>query len=222
MRDGLDAPTLQLPPEDVHDLRALFDGQSRVKLAVWVRHEQQGVSGPLYDHHLMLGVDDDDWATGEMWALELGLPLPGLRFEQPMWAPDIFPLSEVEALSTFGTVIWEHDPETATGDDPLDFRLTYEPVSVDRNAVARFGALLAVEGGIRRVVATLQRLWKGDGEVERQTSLFVDADGVRHALSIVRDAAQSTGVLTTTAFSSSLGLPRDPRVRTATLYEATA
>jgi len=52
MRDGLDAPTLALPPADVESLRALSDTQSRVKLAVWVLHEQQ-------DHHLMLGPPRD-------------------------------------------------------------------------------------------------------------------------------------------------------------------
>ncbi len=222
MRDGLDAPTLQLPPQDVHDLRAFFDGQSRVKLAVWVRHEQQGGDGRLYDHHLMLGVCDEDWATGEMWALELGMPLPALRFDHPIWAPDIFPQSEIEALRSFGTVVWEHDPATATGNDPLDYRLTYEPPPVAREAVARFGAARAGERGIRRVEATLQRLWNGAEEVDRQTNVYVDADGVRLALSIVCDAAQSAGVLATTSFASSLGLPRDPRVRTVTLYEGSA
>jgi hypothetical protein len=221
MRDGLDAPTLQLPAEDVRTLREFFNGQSRIKLAVWVRHEQLGVDGPLYDHHLMVGVDDSDYDTGDMWALELGMPVPGLMFSEPQWIPDIFRLSEVQALRSFGTVVWEHDPAAATGADPLDYRLTYEPLpAVDRDELARFGALLAVEPGIRRVDATLQRLWKGDREVERHTNLYVASEAVRQAVSLVHDAAKSTGVLPTTGFASSLGRPQDPRVHTSTLYEA--
>jgi len=47
MRDGLDAPTLEVPAENRENIRAFLDGQSRIKLAVWVRHEQRGVEGPL-------------------------------------------------------------------------------------------------------------------------------------------------------------------------------
>ena len=49
MRDGLDAPTLELPAENGEAIRAFLDGQSRFRLAIRVRHEQQGVDGPLYD-----------------------------------------------------------------------------------------------------------------------------------------------------------------------------
>jgi hypothetical protein len=40
MREGLDAPTLELPAETVDEIRAFLDGQSRFRLAVWVRHER--------------------------------------------------------------------------------------------------------------------------------------------------------------------------------------
>jgi len=222
MREGFDAPQLQLPPEDVRDLASFLDGQSRVKLAVWVRHEQQGVDGPRYDHHLVLGVDDEDYASGDIWALELGMPLPGLRFSEPQWL-DIFPLSEVEQLRSFCALVWEHDPERSTGDDPLDYRLTWEPYEADPSAAARFVDVLRSKPGIRRVEVTYERLWKGQTEVRAAVSLYVDAEPtVRHALEIAADAARDTGLIDASNRSASLGLPRDERVRTATLYEVAA
>ena len=221
MRAGLDGPTAELPPEDVADLRAFFDAQSRVKLAVWVRHEQQGADGPVYDHHLMLGVDDADYEAGDMWALELGIPLPALRFDGPTWAPDIFRLSEVDALRSFGTVVWEHDPETATGDDPLDYRLTWEPVEVGAEARERLGALLASEPGITCVEATRQRLWRGREEIQTSVQLFVDAAGVRLAVPIVQDAARAAGLATAGGLGVSLGRPWQG-MTTAKVYEAPA
>lgn len=214
MREGFDAPTAVLPEQDAIALRDYFDAQSRIELAVWVRHEQRGADGPLYDHHLVLGVDDEDYASGDMWALELGMNLPGLCFDGPIWAPDIFALSEVEALRAFGAVVWE-GPGSG---DPLDFSLTWEPFEADPDDVARFGRLIAAERGIRRVEATRQRLWRGREEVASSSCFFVDADGVRLAVSIVGDAAREAlpGV-----GGVSLGLPRDPRIRTATVYETT-
>ncbi|HET7567570.1 MAG TPA: hypothetical protein VFJ91_06235 [Gaiellaceae bacterium] len=220
MRERLDGPTSELPEEDVQALRAFFDGQVRVKLAVWVRHEQGRPGDPLYDHHLMLGVDDADYEAGDMWALELGMRLPGLRFSEPSWIPDIFRLSEVEALCSFGTVVWRFEPAASTGDDALDYRFTYEPDPVDPVAAERFAALLAARPGIRRVESTLRRLWKGDEELELHTQLYVTADGVHDALRVVVEAARSSGVLTATNVGSSLGSVPDPRVRTTVLYEA--
>ena len=78
MREGLDAPRFELPDGNVEAIRGWLDGQSRLKAAVWVRHEQQGVDGPLYDHHLVLAVGDDDWAIGDMRALDAGIRLPAL------------------------------------------------------------------------------------------------------------------------------------------------
>jgi hypothetical protein len=195
----------------VQALRAFFDTQSRVKLAVWVRHEQQ-------DHHLMLGVDDGDFATGDMWALELGLRLPPLQFEGPTWIPDIFPLSEVEALRSFATVVWQGSP---TGGDPLDYRLTWEPLDAAPDARERFAALVAAEPSIRRVVGTRRRLWDAGDEVEATDQLFVEADDLRHAVASVHDAARTAHVVST-RFETTLGPPRDPRVTVATIYAARA
>jgi hypothetical protein len=222
MREGFDAPVLHLTDEDVRDLCEFFDGQDRIKLAVWVRHEQRGVDGPVYDHHLVLGMDDVDYASADLWALELGLPLPGLRFSEPRWL-DIFPCSEVEALRTFAAVVWEYDSETSTGDDPLNYRLTWEPYEVDSDAVAKLAELLRPEPGIRRVEATHERLWKGEIEERASVGLYIDAEPtVRDALSIATEAARNVGLLVTPNHSATLGLPRDERVHTATLYEAAA
>ena len=222
MRGGFDAPQVHLPPEDVRALGEFFDAQSRVQLAVWVRHEQRGVAGPLYDHHLVLGVDDQDYASGDMWALELGMPLPGLYFSEPRWV-DIFPVSEVEQLRSVAAVVWEHDPERSTGDDPLDYRLTWEPYEADPRAAARFVELLRSTPGIRRVEGAYERLWKGQTEVQTGVALYVDAEPtVRNALSIATDAARDTGLVDASNRTASLGLPRDERIHTATLYEVAA
>jgi len=181
---------------------------------VWVRHEQQGVDGPLYDHHLMLGVEDEDWATGDLWALELGMRVPPLQVDEPTWE-DLFPLSDAETLRAFGTVIWEHDPTTATGDDPLDYRHTWEPFEADPAALERFTGLVPE---VDRVEATLQRLWKGDVQQDSGVCLYIGApDGFR-LLSAVVDAARESGLVEQCA--AQLGLPQDPRIVTATIYEA--
>jgi hypothetical protein len=153
---------------------------------------QRGVDGPLYD----------------------------LRFSEPQWL-DICPLSEVEQLRSFAAVLWEHDPERSTGDDPLDYRLTWEPYEADPRAAARFVEHLRSKPGIRRVEGAYERLWKGSTEVRTGVALYVDAEPtVRNALSIATDTARDTGLIDASNQSASLGLPRDERVRTATLYEA--
>ena len=98
MRDGLDAPTLEVPAENRESIRAFLDGQSRIKLAVWVPHEQRGVDGPLYDHHLVLGLADEDCRTGDMRALDSGMRCPWPHLTEPTWI-DIYPVSEVEAFA---------------------------------------------------------------------------------------------------------------------------
>jgi hypothetical protein len=153
-----------------------------------------------------------------MWALELGMPLPALQFGEPQWIPDIFALSEVETLRAVGTVLWEG----GDGADPLDFKLTYEPLEVDAEALGRFADLVAAEPGIRGVYGTRERLWEGDEEIRQSNHLYVDAEGVRVALSIVGDAARAAGLVSDGAFGASLAVPPDPQVRTATLYEARA
>jgi hypothetical protein len=217
MREGFDAPTDALPEEDVRALRAFFDRQSRIKLAVWVRHEQRGVDGPIYDHHLAVGVADEDYVSGDMRALELGMELPGLRFDGPTWMPDIFALSEVEALRGVGTVVWQG----GDAGDPLDYRFTWEPLDADADARERFAALVDPLP-IRSVEAARERLWKGGEEVKVTDQLFVEADPGRDVLSTVHDAARTAKLVGTTGSSSTLGRPRDPRIRTATLYEASA
>jgi hypothetical protein len=43
MRKGLDPPTEPVAGRELELIRAFLDGQSLIDLAVWVRHEQQGV-----------------------------------------------------------------------------------------------------------------------------------------------------------------------------------
>ncbi len=183
MRPGLGAPTVQPPPANVDEIRAFLDGQSRIKAALWVSHD----GGGSLDHHLVLGVADEDWSNGDMRALEEGMDLPPLR-THPTWV-DIFPVSEVEELRAFGTVLWE---QTAAGDDPLDYSFTYEPFAPEGAALDRFASLLGAEPAIRCVGATLEKLWKGQELVEERVQLFVGAQLVPNALEIVNVAARDT------------------------------
>jgi len=205
MREGLDAPTLQLPADNVDEIRAYLDGQSRITVAIWVRHEQQGLDGPLFDHHLMLGVDDRDWETGDMRALEEGMRIPALQLGEPTWI-DLFPLSELEPLRSFGTVLWE---QTVPGEDPLDYRLTSEPFEPDSRAVESFAARVAALPAVRCVGADVLRLWKGDDEVEAQVRLFVDAPIETEALPPVLDAARASVLAGWTRHSAEIGRPHD-------------
>jgi hypothetical protein len=195
MRDGLDAPTFELSAEKIAEIRAYLDGQSRFKLAVWVRHEQRGVDGPLYDHHLVLAVDDEDWANGDMRALDEGLRLPALDATESTWI-DIYPASEFDELRSFGIVLWE---QTSPGADPLDYRFTHERVAVSAEALKAFGSLVqAVAPEVVRVTATKSRLWKGSSEVEDSTSLYVACDFERMSppgpLQAVQEAAREAGI----------------------------
>lgn len=212
MREGLDAPTCELPAERVSEICSMLDAQSRIRIAVWVRHEQRGLSGPLYDHHLVLGVSDQDWASGDLRALDEGLELPPLGNGEPTWV-DIFPESEVDALRAFGTVLWQ---QTAPGADPLDYRLTRGPFAPDPAEAQRFAALLSAEPAIRRVDALVERLWKGDQLIRETVQLAVEAAPESNVLTVAHDAARAT-VLAGAQFSSaSLGTP--PADAT-TLYE---
>jgi hypothetical protein len=195
MREGLDAPTFELPAGNLDEIRAFLDGQSRFKLAVWVRHEQLGIHGPAYDHHLVLGVDDEDCATGDMRALDSGMRCPRPHTTEPTWI-DIYPVSEVEALRSFGTVVWE---QTSPGDDPLDYRLTYEPATFSADALTAFRKLVrTVAPEVIRVTATRSRLWKGESEIEDSTSLCVVCDWERMSppgpLEAVQNAARDAGI----------------------------
>ena len=213
MREGLDAPALELPAANVEAIRSFLDGQSRIELAVWVRHEQSRPDGSMYDHHLVLGVADEDWSTGDMRALEDGMELPGLDIRDPTWL-DIYPVSEVEALRSFGTVLWE---QTAAGADPLDYRFTYEPFEPEPSAGERFAMLLAETPEINRVGATVEHLWKGDEVLGETVRLFVEAPLPTNALRIARDAARTTVLEDVRSHSASLGWPTG--IGTAVLYE---
>jgi hypothetical protein len=221
MREGLDAPTFELSPEIVEEIRRFLDGQSRFELAVWVRHEQRGADGPLYDHHLVLAVEDDDWATGDMRALEDGLQLPALDPTEKTWI-DIYPLSEVVALRPFGTTLWERPAEPASGLDPLDFRFTREPIEVASEARSAFGELLRQTAPeVVRVHASHTRLWKGDRELESSTSLHVGWDDRQrpgpNTLTAVRDAARAVGI---ECAGGSLGAPIEAPSSSTVLYDA--
>jgi hypothetical protein len=216
MREGLDAPTFELPAETVAEIRAFLDGQSRFRLAVWARHEQQGVSGPLYDHHLGLAVDDEDWETGDMRALDAGLRLP-LHTPEPTWI-DIAPVSKVEPLRSFATVLWE---QTSPGPDPLDYCFTHEPVDLPAEAVQAFGNLVrAAAPEVVRVTATRSRLCKGEVEIEDDTNLSVacyfDQISPPGPLQAVQQAAREAGIAHS---GGSLERPAAPPPHATVLYE---
>jgi hypothetical protein len=200
MREGLDAPTWELPAERVAEIRSFLDGQSRIRVAVWVRH-RLATAEPLYDHHLVLGVSDEDWATGDLRALEEGAELPALG--SGTWL-DIYPQSEVDALRDFATVVWE---QTAPGADPLDYRFTHEPFAPDAAAAERFAALLSAEPAVRRVGALVERLWKGDRFVREKVQLTVEGAPGADVLSIAADAARATVIAGVPASGATLGTP---------------
>ena len=218
MRAGLGPPLVELPRANVERIGAFLDGQSRVRAAAWARHEEPGPDGPQApDHHLLLAVGDEDWATGDIVALEHGIELPALEISGPTWI-DFFPVSELRELRRFATVLWE---QATPGDDPLDYRFTYEPFAPDRASLSRFAALLAAQPAIRSVGATVQKLWKGDRLVEESVQLFVDATWPPNdVLSIAHAAARETVLAGRSTHGATLGPPR--REATATLYEAAA
>ena len=176
-------------------------------------------TGPLYDHHLVLAVDDEDWDTGDMRALDAGLHVP-LHTTEPTWI-DIAPVSEVEALRSFGTVLWE---QTSPGPDPLDYRFTREPVGFPAEALESFRSLVrAVAPEVVRVTATRSRLWKGEIEVEDDTTLCVacyfDRMSPPGPLAVVQTAAREAGIAHT---SGSLERPAEPPPYATVLYEESA
>jgi hypothetical protein len=221
MRDGLDAPTLELSAGDVERIRAFLDGQSPIKLAVWVRHEQQGVDGPLYDHHVVLGIDNRIWRDRDMRAVEQGMHFPWPQTPEPTWI-DPYPLSEVEPLRSFGTVLWE---QTTPGSDPLDYRFTHEPVTVTPEALAAFRNVMpAVAPQVVRVTATRSRLWKGESEIEDDTNLCVAChfDQLGPApgpLQAVQDAARKAGIAHS---GGTLERPGEPPPYATVLYDREA
>ena len=204
MRPGLGAPAFELPAENVDAIRAFLDGQSRIRLAVWVRHDEGGAP----DHHLVLGIDDEDWRAGDMRALEEGMQLPGLATSEPTWI-DLFPVSEVETIRSFATVLWE---QGSPGADPLDYRFTREPFTPDAVALHSFTARVASDRAIRSVGATVQLLWKADELVDESVQLVVDTLDLTSAM----DAARETILADRRAFGATTGRPEAGTI----LYEA--
>ncbi len=213
MREGLDAPTFELPADNVERIRAFLDGQSRITLAVWVRHAQQGADGPLYDHHVVLAVGDEDWATGDMRALDAGIHLPALDTQESTWI-DLAPASEVDMLRSFGTVLWE---QRSPGADPLNYRFTFEPFEPDPDAVEWFATAVAALPAVRCVGADVSRLWHGEEEVESQVRLLIDAPFGADALRPVVDAARASVLAGRPNHGASIGQPEDSMT---ILYEA--
>jgi hypothetical protein len=218
MRAGLGPPLVELPPPNVERIRAFLDGQSRLKAAAWARHEEPGPDGPQApDHHILLAVEDDDFAAGDIVALEHGIELPALEISGPTWI-DFFPVSELAELRRFATLLWEQE---TPGEDPLDYRFTHDPFAPDRASVGRFAERLAELPAIRSVHGTVQKLWKGDRLVEESVQLFVDATWPPNdVLSVAHRAARETVLAGRSTHGATLGPPRG--TPTATLYEAAA
>jgi hypothetical protein len=214
-------PPTEFPSDDeIARTCAYLDGQSRIDLAVWVRHEQKGVDGPLYDHHVMLGLADEDYENGDPDAILFGVErelgyLGG-------WT-DLFPLSEVETLREFGHVLWERDGRPIAGLDPLNFRWVFEPVEPSAEALEVFRRLIAVLPAVVRVEATHQRLLKDDQERYNTTTLYVlwdtELGPVQNALAVVGSAAAEAGI---SYQGLSAGIPSHPDIRTTVLYDAEA
>jgi hypothetical protein len=210
LRAGLRPPVVEPPAPLVRQLVDFLERQSRIRLAVWMSHEH----GDDLDQHLLLGIDDRDWCESDLRALDHGLEREGLGFQA--WL-DLFSTADADAARAAGVVLWE---QTSPGADPLDYRFTYEPLQPAPAALGAFTELLEARPAIRRVGATLQKLWKGDALVEESVQLAVDATpaGAPQPLAIVDAAARATILAGCRHHGSTLGPPDD---RMSTLYEAT-
>jgi hypothetical protein len=216
MRRPLHPPTELPSAEEVATIRAYFDGQSRIDLAVWVRHEHQGVDGPVYDHHLMLGLKDADYESAHPDAILFGVEREAGRLGG--WA-DLFPLSEVEKLREFGYVAWERDGRPIENLDPLNFRYSFEAIEAPPGLAALINAAVEDVPAVVGVELTHERLWKDDREVWAQARVFVIEDEARGR---VGDAVTTVDEVVAPFFplnrGVSLGRSHDPRVETTTLF----
>ncbi len=216
IRRPLHPPTELIPEERLASIRAYLDRQGRIDLAVWVKHEQRGVDGPLYDHHLMLGMDDAAYDGGHPDAILFGVEHEGLSAG---WV-DLFPLSEVETLRELGQVVWERDAPSTEGLDPLDFRWSYEAIPAPDGLAAEVAAAVEGVSTVIRVELTRQRLCKGDREVWTQTRVFVVQDDPRGRPGNV---VKTIGELLAPFFPSNRGVglsrPVDPDIATTTLFD---
>ena len=216
IRDGLDAPTVAPSQDELEAMRAFLDGQSRLKLAVWVRHEHETPDGPSYDHHVV--VDEEYCATLDMRALDAGMRFLRPQSAGPTWS-GLAPASEVDELRSFGTILWE---QGSPGPDPLDYRITREPpAAVPAEPLRAFGRLVhAAAPEIVRVTATRSRLWKDESEVEDETTLCVaccfDQISPPGPLEAVQDAARRAGIAHS---GGSLERPAEPPPYAMVLYE---
>jgi hypothetical protein len=216
LRTGLGEPLIQLPPETVDEIRTFLDGQSRVKAAAWARHEEPGNGPETIDHHILLAVTDEDWATGDLWALERGIELPSISMVGSTWR-DFFPLSELPEIRPFATILWE---QTIPGDDPLDYRFTYEPFVTEPAQLERFTELVRSQPAVHSVGALVAKLWKGDELLEQTASMAVEASPPANVLPVVMNAARTTIFAGWSSTNGSLGRSQSDAM--TTLYEAAA
>lgn len=213
LREELQAPRRQPAASELAELCAYLDRQSRVHLAAWVAHAH----GPdQYDDHLLLGIADADWHGEHAGALEMGIggEIPHLE----AWL-DLFAMSDAEVVRDLGEVLWEREVVPGGRLDPLDFRITWEPLDVTQPAADAFAGLVRGIPGVRRIEGGRERLWKNGDEVRTTSRMFVGFDERRpHDFQQIESAIRASGVATTN-FGISADLPNDPRVRTAVLYE---
>jgi hypothetical protein len=220
MRSPLHPPTELPSDEEIATIRAYFGRQSRIDLAVWVRHEHQGVDGSVYDHHLMLGMEDADYDRAHPDAILFGIEREAGRLGG--WA-DLFRLSEVEKLREFGYVVWECDGRPTEGLDPLDFRYSFEAIAAPAGLAALVEAAVEDLPAVVRVELTHEQLWKDDREVWAQTRVFVVADEERGPVgSVVNAVDELLAPFFPLNRGLSLGRSADPRIETTTLFHRAA
>ena len=204
MRAGLDAPAAPPSVVELERTRAYLDRQSRIALAVWVRHEHETPTGPAFDHHLMLGIPDDEYDRGDLRALDAGLEAEA---SLPGWV-DLCPLSEVERLRLFGLVVWERNGDAPAGLDPLAFRFVYEAPEIPPDARASVAAAAERLPCVVGVDIYVSRLMKGDVEVDVGTHVSVRWDdalgGPADVVHAMGDAVRDTVPLSGSSFGVGL------------------
>jgi len=220
IRDGLLAPTESPSREEIDLIRDYLEHQRPIALAVWVRHEEPDNDPRHHDHHLILGMRDEDYEARDVAAVERGVTgeaaLPG-------WV-DLARRSQVEGLRERGLVLWERSGEAPAGLDPLAFSFTWEPAFGSDERLGAFRRLLAAVPPVVRVEATHERLCKDGRAVDGTTGMYVGYDERRGRIDDlihrVQSAWRGSGLPWPANRSITLGLPRDPRVATALLFEA--
>lgn len=116
-------------------------------------------------------------------------------------------------------VLWERDGRPLDDLDPLDFRFSWEPLEVPEPAAAAFAGLLRHLPLVRRVEATVERLWKNGSELRSNAQFYVEFIERRpHDFEHVSNAAREAGIALR-RFGMTAGRPWDDRIRTAVLFE---